>query len=108
MILQSVQGWELGWMWKEKDQQRMPSLSNLGDQMEGRLLTEIGNNVEKLLKLAWIKKKKKSNIPYMSIGDNVMISMLKESMLGVPVVAQWVKNLTSIHEDLGLILGLSQ
>ena len=27
---------------------------------------------------------------------------------GVPVVAQWVKNLTSIHEDLSLIPGLAQ
>ena len=27
---------------------------------------------------------------------------------GVPAVAQWVKNLISIHEDVGLILGLAQ
>ena len=30
------------------------------------------------------------------------------SVLGVPIVAQQVKNLTSIHEDLGLIPGLAQ
>ena len=29
-------------------------------------------------------------------------------MLGVPFVAQWVKNPTSIHEDVGSIPGLAQ
>ena len=28
--------------------------------------------------------------------------------LGVPLVAQWVKNQASIHEDLGLIPGFTQ
>ena len=28
--------------------------------------------------------------------------------MGVPIVAQRVKNLTSIHEDVGLISGLTQ
>ena len=29
-------------------------------------------------------------------------------MFGVPIVAQWVKNLTSIHEDAGSNPGLTQ
>ena len=33
---------------------------------------------------------------------------LKIILWEVPIVAQWVKNLTSIHKDAGLILGLSQ
>ena len=32
----------------------------------------------------------------------------KSCALGVPVVAQWAKNLTSIHEDAGPLPGLSQ
>ena len=31
----------------------------------------------------------------------------KKSPIGVPVVAWWVKDLTSIHEDVGLIPGLA-
>ena len=33
---------------------------------------------------------------------------VKTPGLGVPIVARWVKNPTSIHEDLGLIPGLAQ
>ena len=32
----------------------------------------------------------------------------EEGDLGVPIVAQWVKNLTSMNEDEGSILGLAQ
>jgi len=34
--------------------------------------------------------------------------MKSTTSTGVPVVAQWVKNLTSNHKDAGLIPGLTQ
>ena len=36
------------------------------------------------------------------------ISEYKTTKHGAPVAAQWVKNLTSIHEDVGSIPGLAQ
>ena len=38
----------------------------------------------------------------------LFILMKQKQIRGVPIVAKWVKRLTSIHEDVGLITGLAQ
>ena len=40
--------------------------------------------------------------------DNVEKSLNNERPLGIPIVAQWVKNPTSIHDEEVLIPGLTQ
>ena len=57
------------------------------------------------------KKKKKEILLNISAswnhGKSEVLDYLLEDNLGVPFVAQWLTNPTSIHEDVGLILGLT-
>ena len=51
---------------------------------------------------------------FFSCGDGVLLIFVvvvvvqKYFLFGVPVMAQWLVNPTSIHEDVGLIPGLAQ
>ena len=51
-------------------------------------------------------------VPSMSTFWRVFIingcCILSKAFSGVPFVAQWVKDLHSVHEDVGLIPGLTQ
>ena len=54
--------------------------------------------------LSEVCQKEKRQIPY----DITYLRNLKYGTDGVPLVAQWLTNPTSIHEDTGLIPGLVQ
>ena len=46
----------------------------------------------------------------LSLGEVLFPHTLANSIknFGVPIMAQWIKNLTSIHKDMGSIPGLTQ
>ena len=41
-------------------------------------------------------------------SDISKYKLIKKSKTGVPIMAQWETNMTSMHEDTGLIPGLAQ
>ena len=41
-------------------------------------------------------------------SDKQEIDLLRQDSCGDPIMAQWLTNLTSIHEGTGLMLGLVQ
>ena len=46
-------------------------------------------------------------IYFYDVGKHKEYGIFKKQSVGVPVMAQRVKNLTSIHENTGLIAGLA-
>ena len=62
-----------------------------------------------LWEIVWrFLKKFRSELSYDPAISLLGISPDKTIIQGVPIVAQWVTNLTSVHEDTGSIPGLAQ
>ena len=49
----------------------------------------------------------KSNEPLIKCEFKCIVTYIKKYLVGVPVVAQQLASMTSIHEDAGLIPGLA-
>ena len=81
-----------------------------------RLVPDVGGGgggyYSLIIKSKWEGKKKKERKPeckFNPLGTGgELICGLKQTKGGVPTVAQWVKNPTSIHEDASSIPGLTQ
>ena len=68
-----------------------------------------GITLEKCNKMSNVKKKVLKTLPAIKMHLNTFLKgSLKKNVEGVPVVAQQVMNLTSIHEDVSLIPDLAQ